>query len=421
MEISLSSENQIGNLHIPYSSLNKELPLPKNEPERLASLKAYKIMDTSEEDDFDDLTKMASEICGTPIALITLVDETRQWFKSRIGLDVNQTPREHAFCAHTIIDPTGTMQVTDARSDLRFAENPLVTSDPNIVFYAGVSLQSPDGYSLGSLCVIDRVPKSLTPQQLNGLKILAKQVIAQMELRKKIADLHEANKKLSETNEFMQRFATTAAHDLKNPLSSILMSAELLTRHLEQNGDVKALKLASTNLSSTKKLAKLVNDMLDYSLKPEKLTQNHTSILLSNFLEKTVSMITMPDNVVITYPTENPIITTSEIALQQIFINLLTNAVRYNDKPICKIQISYHKKDGKDVFVIQDNGIGIANKELERIFDRHVTLNHVDRFQQNGTGIGLFTVRFLVEKLNGKISVESEITKGSRFTFSIGS
>lgn len=396
------------------------MPLPNNEAERLASLKAYKIMDTSEEDDFDDLTKMASEICGTPIALITLVDETRQWFKSRIGLGVTQTPREHAFCAHTIIDPTGTMQITDARSDLRFAENPLVTSDPNIVFYAGVSLQSPDGYSLGSLCVIDRVPKSLTPQQLDALKILAKQVITQMELRKKITDLHEANKQLSETNEFMQRFATTAAHDLKNPLSSISMSAELLTRHLEQNGDTKALKLASTNLSSTRRLAKLVNDMLEYSLRPETLTQNHTSILLSTFLEKTVSMITMPENVVITYPIENPIITTSEIALQQIFINLLTNAVRYNNKPICKIVICYEKNNGKDIFVIQDNGIGIANEELERIFDRNVTLNHVDRFHQNGTGIGLFTVRFLVEKLNGKICVESEINQGSCFKFSIG-
>jgi len=394
--------------------------LPLNESARLASLESYNITDTLPEADFDDIVLLASEICGTPVALITLVDQNRQWFKSKIGINVTETPREHAFCAHTIVDPSGFMQVSDARSDHRFAANPLVTSDPNIVFYAGVSLLSDDGFPLGTLCVIDRVPKELNSQQLIAMKTLAKQVMAQMDLRKQIAELREVNKQLAETNEFMHRFATSAAHDIKNPLSSISMSAEFLIRHLQKNGDERGANLAKTNLSSAKQLAQLVNDMLDYSIRPELLTSNHRIIKIRQFLQKTISMITMPGNVEIVYPTEDLEFRTSEIALQQIVINLLTNAIRYNDKPKCKIEIVCAKVAGVPTLIVADNGIGIAEDQLERIFDKNVTLNTSDRFKQNGTGIGLFTVKFLIEKIGGSIRVESASGKGSRFIFSLG-
>lgn len=400
--------------------MNKKVPLPENELQRLAVLESYQIIGTAPEDDFEDITLLASEICGTPIALITLVDQTRQWFKSNHGLSVNETPREHAFCAHTIVDPSGIMQISDARNDQRFAANPLVTSDPNIVFYAGVSLLTHDGFSLGTLCVIDRIPKQLSDGQLKALRTLAKQVMAQMELRKQITSLEKANHQLTETNEFMQRFATSAAHDIKNPLSSISMSAELLSRHLEQNGDQRGLKLAKTNLSCAKQLGTLVNSMLEYSLRPEVLTIDQTKLEVRKFLEKTVSMITIPDNVQISYPPDDVEISTSAIALQQIFINLLTNAVRYNDKMTCKINISCSLQDGTTNFTVTDNGIGIQPEQLERIFDKDVKLNSADRFNQTGTGIGLYTVRFLVEKLGGSIRAESELGKSTSFIFNIG-
>ena len=399
--------------------MNKNIQLPFNEQQRLASLESYKILDTASETDFEDIALLASEICGTPIALITLVDQNRQWFKSRIGLDVTETPREYAFCAHTILDQSGLMQVSDARNDHRFATNPLVTSDPNIVFYAGITLLSHDGFPLGTLCVIDRVPRELSDKQLSALRTLAKQVMAQMDLRKQISSLEMANNQLSETNEFMQRFATSAAHDIKNPLSSISMSAEMLSKHLENTGDERGIRLARTNLSSTKQLGKLVNDMLEYSLRPEVLTVNQTKISTLKFLGNTVSMITMPENVEISFPPHDAEIYSSEIALQQIFINLLTNAIRYNDKEVCRITIGCSVDAEQTTFMVSDNGIGINRDELERIFDKKVTLNSADRFSQSGTGIGLFTVKFLIEKLGGSIRVESEPGKFSRFIFTI--
>jgi len=163
-------------------------PIPQNEKKRLKVLWQYEVLDTVPEEVFDDLTELAARICEAPIALISLVDEKRQWFKSKVGTTVNETSRDLSFCAYAITQPD-LFIVPDATRDERFASNPLVTSDPKICFYAGAPLVTPDGHALGTLCVIDKVPRELRLEQKQALRILAHHVVSQLELRRRSQEL----------------------------------------------------------------------------------------------------------------------------------------------------------------------------------------------------------------------------------------
>lgn len=166
-----------------------------NESERLEALQRYHILDTDPEQVFDDLAQLAAFICGTPMSLVSLLDSERQWFKARVGMEPQQTPREYAFCQYAMRAPD-VYEVADATLDPRFADNPLVTGSPNIRFYAGAPLLSPDGQPLGTLCALDTVPRQLSSDQREGLRVLARQVMAHLELRRVRAQLEDERQKL---------------------------------------------------------------------------------------------------------------------------------------------------------------------------------------------------------------------------------
>ncbi len=175
----------------------------KNEAKRLKVLWQYDVLDTVPEEVFDDLTELAARICEAPIALISLVDEDRQWFKSKIGITVNETSRDISFCAHAI-KQEDLFIIPDATKDARFAKNPLVISDPKIRFYAGAPLITPDGHALGSLCVIDQVPRELRLEQQQALRVLSRHVMTQLELRRHAKDLAEAQKAKEATKDELE-------------------------------------------------------------------------------------------------------------------------------------------------------------------------------------------------------------------------
>ena len=170
-------------------------PIPNNEKERLEALKSYHIMDSLSEIEFNAITKLAASICGVPIALISLLDENRQWFKAKFGINVDETPRNISFCQHAILDKT-IFEVENALESNIFRENPLVTNDPSIRFYAGAPLIDPNGFNLGTLCVIDRQPKKLTEDQKEALEILAAKVVALILLRKSKKDLEDSKNEI---------------------------------------------------------------------------------------------------------------------------------------------------------------------------------------------------------------------------------
>ncbi|MDB6067494.1 MAG: guanylate cyclase [Pedosphaera sp.] len=172
--------------------MSMKAPIPKNEKKRLEVLWQYEVLDSVPERVFDDLTELASNICEAPVALITLVDDKRQWFKSKKGVSLSETSRDISLCGHAILQRQ-LFVVPDATKDARFADNPLVTSDPKIRFYAGAPLITPDGHALGTLCVLDTVPRTLRPEQKRGLEILSQHVMTQLELRRRSLELAGAN------------------------------------------------------------------------------------------------------------------------------------------------------------------------------------------------------------------------------------
>ncbi len=172
---------------------------PKSEIQRLKVLWQYEILDTVPEEVFDELTELAAKICEAPIALISLIDENRQWFKSKVGISIQETSRDVSFCAHAIQQGESLFIVPDATKDKRFANNPLVTSPPKIRFYAGAPLITPDSHALGTLCIIDSQPRELRPDQKRALVILARHVMTQLELRRHACELVAARQIKAET------------------------------------------------------------------------------------------------------------------------------------------------------------------------------------------------------------------------------
>ena len=216
-------------------------PLPNNEASRLETLHQYEILDTEASEAFDELTSLAAYICGTPIALVSLLDAHRQWFKSKVGMEITETSRDVAFCSHTILQPD-VLIVPNALADRKFATNPLVTSAPHIRFYAGVPLITPCGHTLGTLCVIDRVPRELSQEQVEALRALAHQVITQLELQRHVAELARTATECKQKEEALRQqtsrerlMAEIAQHIRKSlNLEEILNTTVFLVRQFLQ-------------------------------------------------------------------------------------------------------------------------------------------------------------------------------------------
>lgn len=389
------------------------------EKERLTELNSYSILDTLPEEDYDNLTAIAAELCNTEISLISLLDDKRQWFKSHHNLDVTETPKEYAFCAHAINDPNNVFIVQDARNDQRFHDNPLVTGEPYVIFYAGVPLLSPKGLPLGTLCVIDHKPKLLSSSQINSLKALSKQVMNILNLRRTKLALEESVKSLEQQNEDLERFAFVAAHDLKSPLTGISQMSDMLLKNYQSALDSEGNEMLKLIKGSAGKLRGLVSGLLDYS-KSESVLKEKKSTVYVKSLEKGLFQLFSYENALkLTVETSLDSIEINEAALHQILINLLTNAIKFNDKDEIVIEIGISESNDDYNFYVKDNGPGITPKYHDKIFEIFKVMTNQDRYGKTGNGIGLATIRKIIEKSGGKIWVESANKKGTTFRFNI--
>ncbi|MFT6857022.1 MAG: signal transduction histidine kinase [Cyclobacteriaceae bacterium] len=390
----------------------------EKEQERLKDLASYTILDTLPETDYDDLTAIAAKICDTEISLISLIDDKRQWFKSHHGLAATETPKKYAFCAHAINDQENVFIVRDARTDERFHDNPLVTSDPNVIFYAGVPLISDNGLPLGTLCVIDHNPKSLSQSQIQSLKALGRQVMNILNLKKTQLTLEKTLLKLEEKNVELERFAFVAAHDLKSPLNGITGLSELFAENYSAQIDDEGNKMLSLIAKSSDKLRNLIDGLLEYSRFESVLKEKKSQININSLIDDMTGLFLYEPKLTLKLTSSMTDIVMNRTALEHVLINLVTNAIKYNDKENIAIDIGVSESATHYTFYVQDNGPGIALDHQGNIFDIFKVLVKKDRFGVAGNGIGLATVKKVIENSGGFIKVKSEPKKGAQFLFS---
>lgn len=386
--------------------------IPLNEARRLRILEEYQILDTEQEDEYDDITKLASEICESPMSTISLIDANRQWFKSAHGISDKETSRALSFCAHAINDE-GMFVVEDARKDIRFHDSPMVTGDPNIVFYAGVPLIDKHGYALGTLCVIDNKTKKLNPFQEKALQTLSHQVLKLIELRKANFKLKAKNNLLKDSYNELEQFAQAVSLDVKSPLNNILGLTDMLK---EDHCQVKNPE-ANLYIDLIKESSEKLKDYIDATLRAYKnetlVSDEKEFFYLNTVLKECIKTLNPQNEYEINLP-ENIEIFNFKAIFEQIFLNLISNSIKYNDKPKVVIDISILTDNGFYTVIVKDNGIGIEEDQLENIFGMFVILDKVDRFNNKGTGIGLSTVKSLVERADGEISVKSTVGQGTK-------
>lgn len=451
--------------------------LPVDETERLEVLRRYEILDTDPEKEFDDITHLASYICGAPIAMISLVDAERQWFKSKVGTTTSETPRDIAFCAHGILQAE-VFVVKDAQADERFADNPLVTGESQVRFYAGAPLIAPDGHALGMLCVNDRVAREITPEQKRALEALSRQVVAQLELQRSVRQLKEtvaekerADAKLEETHKQlmvasrqagMAEIAGNVLHNVGNVLNSVNVSSSVIADKVRASKVVNLGKVAEMMRTHEHHLADfLVNDSKGRQLPgylaslASHLVEEQGQILdevgsLVNNVVHIKEIVAMQQNyarasgvsevanikdlledairmnngaisrhnvkLVREFDDVGPILTERHKVLQ-ILVNLLRNAkMACNDSGRVDKEIRLRIRNGNGTVKISviDNGVGIPRENMVRIF------NHGFTTRKDGNGFGLHSGALAAKELGGQLEAFSEGPgRGATFTLKL--
>jgi signal transduction histidine kinase len=388
----------------------------------LAKIKALietDLLDSEPEKMFDDIAEIASKICEMPIALISLLDIDRQFFKSNLGINLKEAPIEQSFCKIAFQNPGEILIVEDARLDARFKNNLLVKGYPLVVSYYGVPLTSKDGISYGTLCVMDNKVKILNEEQKQQLLKLSKQVehLIELKVTNKLLKYYQAKIELYSKN--MEEFAYLAAHDLKAPIRKIDAFAKLLEKKYLNLWDIKDKKYFSFIHDSSKKMNELISDLLEYSksnMDLENAVDFDLQKLIVGLFDSWTYGATNPKLVFIC--NEMPTIYSSKIAFTVLFTNLINNAIKYqkiNSTP--KIEINWIADDTYWIFTIKDNGIGIEPEYFDQIFKPFKRLHSSADYQ--GNGLGLAACIKIIDKLKGQISVNSIIDEGTTFTLKI--
>ena len=385
---------------------------PKNETDRISELYKYELLDTVYEDEFDELVRLASKICQVPISLITLVDMNRQWFKAKYGLEANETERNISFCGHAILTDN-LFEVQDAIKDERFHDNPLVLGDLNIRYYAGMPLVTESGYKIGTLCIIDRVPRKLDSEQVFAMKVLSQQVVKLFELRIR-------NKDLKRVTGVQHEIITILAHDIRNPLAAIKSTLDLKNDGLLTDADQKEIdELTTVQLDGT---LQLLDNIVDWGkLRMSGSKQGNTLFNLHDLCDECFRQIALSSR-----SKKNELINSIDPALNIeanrqgvafIIRNILVNANKFTEAG--KIIVSAMVTKGILTISIKDTGVGMSEKAKASLRERTWSATQRGTQKEKGSGVGLKLIFEYLQDMDGNVDFISAPGAGTTVAISL--
>lgn len=386
--------------------------IPGDEKIRLQDLYESGLLDTPQEAEFDEIVRFASSMCNTPISLISLVDSNRQWFKARIGLNVSETNREISFCSHAILQDQ-LFEVSDTHEDSRFNDNPLVLNDPSIRFYAGMPLITSNGTRLGTLCVIDKMPGQLSEQQKFGLKVLANNVI-------RIAELRNKNKTLHYLSETQKRIISILAHDVRNPLASIKSIVELKQSNILSREDTSQLMhIVSGQLDST---IEMVENIVNWGQVHLQFGHLHIESFDLNLLVEKIFRSeqlkgTIKNNQLVNMISPQTVIYSDKRALEFIIRNLVSNSNKFTSDG--SITVDAEHIGTKTILRITDTGVGMTAEKANSLLGDNFYQVTLGTNNEKGSGLGLLLVREFIGRMDGVVTIKSELGAGTCFKIEI--
>ena len=396
----------------------KIAPMPVSEKETLIGKNMPYVPGTLPGADFDDIVQIASQICNTPSSLISIIDTDKQWFKSVNGLGALAIHGYLPLSQSLAGKPGELLIVPDLTKDKRFQGHPCLAGDSPVAFYVEVPLIASAGHVSGALCIMDKVAGKIDAHQADALQAMARLIVARMEFRDITAQYKKRQAELRMASDDLGKIARIASHDLKSPLNNIISLTHLLKEDYAPKFDDDGREYIDYLNDAAYYLSDLVSGILSYTRTSLQTVDPKEVISIPRLAEEVIGQLNLPANVIISYPKGDAEIYTSRIALKQIFLHLLHNAIRYNMSDPIKVAMTFTEDDSAYLFEVKDNGPGIAEEDREKIFELFEKLNGKIKDGES-MGIGLAIVKRLVEKLGGTISVNSAPSEGSSFLISI--
>ncbi|TWR27265.1 GAF domain-containing sensor histidine kinase [Mucilaginibacter achroorhodeus] len=387
-------------------------PVPQNEMERVLELSDYDLDYTSFQDSFKDLAKLAAKVAGTNISLVNLIDSFTQWSITNHGLDIEQMPREESVCQYTIMGDSS-FEIKDLTADDRFKDRFYVTGNPNVKYYFGVPLTTEEGRNIGALCVLDQDVKTLSPEKVELLKIIANEIVNRLRAHKVIVALRG---KLKEANETKKK----VAHDIRGPLGGIIGLAQVISEQGHENEIDEVLEFINLIQRSGRSLLELADEILTVEAPTRELKSDEFNLVV---LKEKLEQLYMPQartkgiNFTINTSVNAATIPFSRNKLLQIIGNLISNAMKFTPKD-GRIGVDLSLKQGETENILQvnvtDTGVGLSKDAIEKILSGNAKSTD-GTGGEHGYGFGLALVKHLVESLKGNMRIYSEQGKGASF------